>query len=115
MRGKWAKGGRGHGGERLSTFSFFFSDALLPAGPCSLTHWLEEGGIQKNLERGKEGEKAKAACEVARLVVEELKWEEYLPLADREQLDTQGGARTHWNQKQKWTFSHTNTHKHAHT
>lgn len=44
---------------------FFFWDAVIPAGPCSLTRWLEEGG-KKNGERGKEGEKAKAACEVAR-------------------------------------------------
>ncbi len=27
--------------------------------------------------------------------MEELKWEEYLPLADGEQLDTQGGTRTY--------------------
>lgn len=38
-----------------------------------MTCWLEEGGKKKNGREGKEGEKAKAACEVARLEVEELK------------------------------------------
>lgn len=45
-RGREAKGGRGQAGERLNTLSSFL-DAVLPAGPCSLTHWLEEGGFKK--------------------------------------------------------------------
>lgn len=53
MRGRGAKGGRGRGAERLNTL---FLDAVLPAGPCSLTPWLEEGGL-KTWDRGLEGEK----------------------------------------------------------
>lgn len=49
MRGRGAEGGRGQGGERLSTL--FFLVAVLPAGPCSLTCWLEEGGRKKMEER----------------------------------------------------------------
>lgn len=75
---------------------------------------LVRGGRFKNLgERKRREKKAKAACKVSGLEVEELKWEEYLPLADGEQLDTQGGTCTHSNPETKMdilTHKHTNMH-----
>lgn len=59
VRGRGPKGGRGQGGKRLSTFFFFFLDAVLPAGPCSLTRWLEEGGKKNIVREGKREKRLK--------------------------------------------------------
>lgn len=90
--GRREKGKRGQGGERLKT-PFLGRGAVLPTGPCSLTHWLEEGAFQKLW--GKEREKARGSCEVPKVSDSEAKWEEHLPPTDREQLDTQKEAQAH--------------------
>lgn len=66
----------------------------LPTGPCSLTHRLEEGDFKK--PGGKDREKRlELHARFRRLERAELKWVEYLPPTDREQLDTQKEAQAH--------------------
>lgn len=90
--GRREKGNRGQGGERLKT-PFLGRGAVLPTGPCSLTHRLEEEAFKKLW--GKEREKARGSCEVPKVSDSEAKWEEHLPPTDREQLDTLKEAQAH--------------------
>lgn len=51
-------------------YSSLFLDAVLPAGPCSLTCWLEERGCKKKKKiesTGRREKKAKATCEVCKV------------------------------------------------
>lgn len=47
--------------------------------------------------------------------MEELEWEEYLPLTDREQLGTEDGTHTLNTEKIMDILTHTHTHRAAHT